>query len=123
MKLSKNDLTVVQNLYLLQVDLLKFLESDLNDPEERKQARKQMKEFADLLKKADWRYMGGEDVLDSMQQMQGVIAEKINRKPATSSVRRIASTKPKAAPKKKAAKPVRKVAAKKTAKKVPKKKK
>lgn len=78
MTVSKSDISVVQNLYLLQVDLAEFLRSDLSDPEERRIAKQRMREFSSLLKQADWRYMGGEDVLDSLKEIQDQIADKIN---------------------------------------------
>ena len=78
MTISKSDISVVQNLYLLQVDLAEFLRSDLSDPEERRIAKQRMREFSSLLKQADWRYMGGEDVLDSLKEIQDQISDKIN---------------------------------------------
>ncbi len=102
MKVSKSDISIVQNLYLLQIDLYKFLKSDLTDPEERKEARKQMKEFATLLKQADWRYMGGEDVLDNLQQIQKEIAAKISATPRAKRASQSKVAKPKKVVKKKA---------------------
>jgi len=78
MKVSKSDLSVVQNLYLLQVDLAEFLQSDLSNPQERRIAKERMREFSSLLRQADWRYMGGEDVLDSLKDVQEQIVRKIN---------------------------------------------
>ncbi|MDD3896435.1 MAG: hypothetical protein PHU04_01130 [Candidatus Peribacteraceae bacterium] len=111
MKVSKSDLSVVQNLYLLQVDLAEFLHSDLSDPQERRVARERMREFSSLLRQADWRYMGGEDVLDSLKDVQQQIVRKINspqaaKKQVASPARKTASKKAKTVPKKKLAKKV-----------------
>lgn len=57
----------VHNLYLMQFKMLDLLERDLQTPEARKEARQNMREFQTLLQRADWRYMGGEDVLQSLQ--------------------------------------------------------
>ena len=111
MKVNKSDISVVQHLYLLQIDLYKFLKSDLTDPEERREARKQMKEFAILLKQADWRYMGGEDVLDNLQKIQEEISAKISSTPRAKKALQAKVSKPKKIVKKKA--PAKKVAKKK----------
>lgn len=114
MKVSKSDLSVVQNLYLLQVDLAEFLHSDLSDPQERRAARERMREFSSLLRQADWRYMGGEDVLDSLKDVQEQIVRKINspqaaKKQVVSPAKKTTSKKGKTAPRKK---PTKKVPAK-----------
>ncbi len=59
----------VHNLYLMQFKMLDLLQQDLRTPEARKEARDNMKEFQQLLRKADWRYMGGEDVLDALKTL------------------------------------------------------
>ena len=66
---TRGDLALqhVHNLYLMQFKMLDLLERDLQTPEARKEAREKMKEFQSLLSQADWRYMGGEDVLQSLQ--------------------------------------------------------
>jgi hypothetical protein len=66
----------VHNLYLMQFQLLDLLESDLRNPTLRKQVRTQMKQFEELLTKADWRYMGGLDVWEELQK----IPEEMSRK-------------------------------------------
>jgi len=120
MKVSKSDLSVVQNLYLLQVDLAEFLRSDLSDPTERRAAKERMREFASLLRQADWRYMGGEDVLDSLKDVQQQIVRKINTpvigKQVASVRKRVVSRKTKVVPRKK---PTEKAARKKAAQKKP----
>ena len=82
MKKTKSGLKVVQNLYLLQVDLHKFLKSDLTDPEERKKAREQMREFSKLLDQADWEYMGGEDIYLDLKKTKEKVESKIGKTPA-----------------------------------------
>lgn len=62
-------LECVQNLYAMQVKLLDLLQGDLSDDKVRRDVRAAMREFEVLLQKADWRYMGGEDVLESLKML------------------------------------------------------
>ncbi len=82
METPSTGLAVVQNLYHLQLDLQKYLEGDLSDPQERREARERAREFSVLLKQADWRYMGGEDVLTGLQDMEREVKERINTVPS-----------------------------------------
>ena len=75
----------VQNLYLMQFKMLDMLQHDLTTPQARREARASMKEFKLLLRKADWRYMGGEDVLESLKSLPTEIEQKL--KTSTASVR------------------------------------
>lgn len=59
----------VHNLYLMQFKMLDLLQQDLTTPGARKEARQNMREFQELLSSADWRYMGGEDVLESLKTL------------------------------------------------------
>ena len=77
----------VQNLYLMQFKMLDMLQQDLTTPQARREARENMKEFKTLLRKADWRYMGGEDVLESLKTLPSEIERKL--KTSTASVRAI----------------------------------
>ena len=69
MSKADNALEHVHNLYLMQFKMLDLLQQDLSTPEARKEARENMKEFQQLLRRADWRYMGGEDVLDALRTL------------------------------------------------------
>ncbi len=117
-------LAKVQHLYVMQIELMKLFAEDLKDPTKRKEARKCLTEFSKLLKEADWRYMGGEDVYDALHMIQKEFAAKLNRSTGSrisgSSKKSVVSKqkviKKKAAPKKKPTKKVlKKVAAKKKA--------
>ncbi len=59
----------VQNLYAVQTRLIKLLESDLTDPVIRRETHASLKEFQTLLQRADHRYMGGEDVWQSLKAL------------------------------------------------------
>jgi hypothetical protein len=59
----------VQDLYIAQMKLLDLLESDLSSPDVRKEVRSHMKQFETLLARADWRYMGGMDVWETLQAL------------------------------------------------------
>lgn len=74
-------LATVQQLYLLQVQLFNVLDADLSDPNLRKEARKQTKEFSTLLKEADWRYMGGTDVYEELQKLPVEVEMKLRTSP------------------------------------------
>jgi|GEM_PF-1305767 len=81
----------VQNLYLLQGKLWSLMDSDLGDPRIRKEAREQAREFQQLLGKADWRYMGGEDVLAAMKQLPTELESKLKTSPVSArTTRRVA---------------------------------
>ena len=57
----------VQNLYLMQLKILDLLDQELNTPQARREARANIKEFQQLLRLADWRDMGGGDVLEAFK--------------------------------------------------------
>ena len=76
---NKADLALqhVHNLYLMQFKLLDLLQKDLSTPEARKEARASVREFQKLLMSADWRYMGGEDVVDALKTLPREIEDKL----------------------------------------------
>lgn len=67
----------VQNLYLLQMELLSSLEGDLSDPKARRQMRISVAEFEKLLRRADRRYMGGDDVYESLKSIPSEVEERL----------------------------------------------
>lgn len=77
--MSKADTALehVHNLYLMQLKILDLLDRELSTPEARREARAQIKEFQHLLRLADWRYMGGEDVLESLKTLPKELEEKL----------------------------------------------
>lgn len=76
-------LETVQQLYLLQMQLFNVLDMDLSDPNLRKEAKKQTKEFETLLKDADWRYMGGMDVYEELQKLPQEVNAKLKSSPVS----------------------------------------
>lgn len=70
-------LSNVHALYALQFQIYDLLEQDLSDPAIRKTARDSMKKFQELLGVVDHRYMGGEDLLASLQQLPEELAVKL----------------------------------------------
>ncbi|OGJ64654.1 hypothetical protein A3C37_00245 [Candidatus Peribacteria bacterium RIFCSPHIGHO2_02_FULL_53_20] len=70
-------LSKVQNLYVLQVHLWNVLDAKNLSPAMRNEAKKQLREFASLLRSADWHVMGGEDVYTALKQMQADVARKL----------------------------------------------
>lgn len=76
---SVSGLATVQNLYVMQFKLFGFLDSDLKVVENRKEAKKCLREFESLLKTADWQYMGGEDVYEELQRVKKNVAARLQR--------------------------------------------
>lgn len=76
MKTSVQDIELVQQLYLMQVDLHNMTKNKLT-PREKAEAKKQVREFRSLLRKADWKYMGGEDVLESLKETEREVQDKL----------------------------------------------
>lgn len=109
---KESALAKVQSLYLMQVELWNFLDDSEADAEKAKIVKKTLQEFSGLLKEVDWQYMGGEDVLETLQWIPGEVNKKLKLKKPVK----------KAAPKK-AAPVARKTAKKPAAKKVATKKK
>jgi len=87
---SKSDLALerVQNLYVLQTKLLSSLDSDLGDPDARRDVREAMRSFEKLLNVVDWRYMGGMDVYDALLKLPAEVTLKLKASPVTSVRRR-----------------------------------
>lgn len=71
-------------MYILQTKLLNIAEDDLRNPDTRKALRQDMREFQALLDEADWRYMGGTDVLESLRQIPDEVTQllKLHASPA-----------------------------------------
>ena len=67
----------IHNLYVMQMQILDLLDQELNTPEARRQARAQIKEFQRLLRLADARYMGGEDVWESLKTLPKELEQKL----------------------------------------------
>ncbi|MDP7247243.1 MAG: hypothetical protein QF741_01310 [Candidatus Peribacteraceae bacterium] len=65
----QDELTKVQNLYLMQMDVWKVLDGRIRSPQKVEEARKCIRQFKKLLKEVDWKYMGGEDVYNELRQM------------------------------------------------------
>ncbi len=77
--MAKRDLDAIHNLYHLQVELGSKLGRKLSEKDHEK-AKSQLKEFASLLSNADWRYMGGEDVYNSLVTLKDEIGEQLRSK-------------------------------------------
>lgn len=70
-------LATVQQLYLMQVELWNLLDRDLSNADTRKEIRSRVREFGSLLREADPRYMGGEDVYASLVTVQKQVSDKL----------------------------------------------
>ncbi len=91
MSRADNALARVQNLYVMQSKLLHLLESDLDlsNPDVRREVRGSMKEFEELLSKADWRYMGGMDVWETLKNLPAEMSQKLKASATTLPKRRL----------------------------------
>ncbi|MCA9370430.1 MAG: hypothetical protein KC680_00530 [Candidatus Peregrinibacteria bacterium] len=78
---KESALAKVQSLYLMQVELWNFLDDKDADASKVKTAQKTLQEFKTLLKEVDWQYMGGEDVLASLQWIPGEVNQKLKKAP------------------------------------------
>jgi hypothetical protein len=78
----------VQHLYLVQTDLIRALEMDLSDPRARKDVREKMKEFDQLLNQVDYRYMGGEDVIEGLKSLSTEMVVKLKTTPVAAPKKR-----------------------------------
>lgn len=65
----QDELTKVQNLYIMQMELWKVLDGRVRSPDKVKDARKCLRDFKTLLKDVDWKYMGGEDVYEELVEL------------------------------------------------------
>lgn len=77
--MSKADTALehIHNLYVMQLQILDLLDRRLSTPQARREARAQIKEFQKLLRLADARYMGGEDVLEALKALPKELEEKL----------------------------------------------
>ncbi|MEK7562957.1 MAG: hypothetical protein AAB544_01040 [Patescibacteria group bacterium] len=78
-------LAKVQNLYMLQAQLWNVLDSKNLSSAARDEAKKNLREFSSLLRSADWRVMGGEDVYSALKEVQTEVARKLKGRGAISS--------------------------------------
>ncbi len=79
---KENALSKVQDLYIMQIELWNFLDDSEKNIEKRKHAEKTLRAFRSLLKQVDWRYMGGEDVLASLQWIPQEVHQQLRSTPA-----------------------------------------
>lgn len=75
-------LAKVQNLYVLQIELWNFLDNGRRDAPTIDRVKKLLREFKALLKEVDWQYMGGEDVLASLEWIPKEVDQKIKKTPS-----------------------------------------
>ena len=78
MTVSQNALTKVHDLYVMQIELWKHLrQGNFQNPSQRKETQKCLRQFSRLLDQVDWHYMGGEDVLESLRLMRGEVSAQL----------------------------------------------
>jgi hypothetical protein len=88
MNATPSGLAKVQSLYVLQVELWKALSGDMRDPKVQKETKKNVKQFEELLKEVDQKYMGGEDVYEELVKMHQDVVQKLKESRASSKTKR-----------------------------------
>ena len=78
-------LATVQNLYIMQFQLVEYLQRGLRTDNQVKEAKQCYKEFKTLMKSADKAYMGGEDVYESLSELEKEAAAKLKKRTAKTS--------------------------------------
>lgn len=74
---SETALDRVHSLYLLQAKFITSLDGDVRDAVRREELLQDIRTFQRLLNQADWRYMGGQDVMDSLKGLHDEIKAKL----------------------------------------------
>ncbi|MFA6039565.1 MAG: hypothetical protein WCV62_04680 [Candidatus Peribacteraceae bacterium] len=68
----------VHTLYILQTKFIISLDNGLRSPTLRAELISDVRTFHKLLGQADWRYMGGPDVLDSLRELHGEVKARLD---------------------------------------------
>ena len=76
---NQSALAKVQNLYVLQIELWKFLDEKEVDTEKYKSAEKSLKEFKKLLAEVNEDFLGGEDVMETLQWIPEEVGAKLKK--------------------------------------------
>lgn len=76
----QNELEKIHTIYLMQMQLWDVLDGRIRSPEKIKAAQKQLREYKKLLQEVDWRYMGGEDVLETLENIQCEAEKKLKER-------------------------------------------
>lgn len=79
MKTKQKELNKVHTLYMLQMELVNFLNKQEVDKKECRQIEKSATSFSTLLPLIDRLYLGGEDVFETLHQTLVLVNEKIQR--------------------------------------------
>ena len=77
MLISATALQTIENLYVLQVDLQKLVTQEIGSAEQKRDAKAKLRDFRSLLRQADPDYMGGEDVVESLKELEEQVAKKV----------------------------------------------
>ncbi|MEI8229627.1 MAG: hypothetical protein WCG83_00635 [Candidatus Peregrinibacteria bacterium] len=78
MTVSTSALAKVHDLYAMQIELWKRLRvGNFQNPTRRKETQKCLRKFSQLLGEVDWRYMGGEDVLEGLEGMKSEVSARL----------------------------------------------
>ncbi len=75
---SEAALEKVHTLYILQTKFITSLEGGIRSSTLREELRGDVRRFQRLLNQADWRYMGGMDVMDSLRELHGEVKAKLD---------------------------------------------
>lgn len=90
---QSSGLITVQNLYLMQFQLMEYLQDGIRTESQAKEAKQCLRQFKVLLGEADPRYMGGEDVVETLQEIQEEMSARLNARAARSRAAKRAAVK------------------------------
>lgn len=81
---QSSGLATVQNLYLMQFQLMGYLQGGIRSENQAKEAKQCLRQFKSLLGEADPRYMGGEDVIETLQNIQDEMSYRLKARTSRS---------------------------------------
>lgn len=77
---QSSGLATVHNLYVMQFQLMEYLQRGIRTENQVKEARQCLREFSDLLGVANPDYMGGEDVYETLEKIQDEMSSRLKAK-------------------------------------------
>tara|TARA_B100000315_G_C14295862_1_gene459508 strand:+ start:327 stop:644 length:318 start_codon:yes stop_codon:yes gene_type:complete len=77
-------LEAVHNLYLMQMELMGYLKESTLTQDQAKDAQKCLRQFKSLLGEVDPNYMGGEDVFETLREIQEEMSQRLKARSARS---------------------------------------
>ncbi|PIQ76329.1 hypothetical protein COU78_05485 [Candidatus Peregrinibacteria bacterium CG10_big_fil_rev_8_21_14_0_10_49_24] len=77
---QSSGLATVHNLYVMQFQLMEYLQRGIRTENQAKEAKQCLREFSNLLGVANPDYMGGEDVYETLEKIQHEMSSRLKEK-------------------------------------------